>query len=154
MEYDRSQLFFILNDISKEKNLTFILKIPTRLTGINPLSWKVPASRSCPVHVRVHTHTHTLTRAAPGHPPGSRTNRPAGGTEVTSSERCGGEGPTFRQLPAEACFLDPGPPPPPDPNRDLGHEVQASPSAPHAGKSGPLFPGPGGDRDGHDRRLP
>lgn len=67
MEYDRSQLFFILNDISKEKNLTFILKIPTRLTGINPLSWKVPASRSCPVHVRVHTHTHPCTPPPPTH---------------------------------------------------------------------------------------
>lgn len=53
--------FFILNDISKEKNLTFILKIPTRLTGIKSLSWKVPVSCSRPVHVRVHTHTHTPT---------------------------------------------------------------------------------------------
>lgn len=73
MVYGRSQFFFfILNDISKEKNLTFILKIPTRLTGIKSLSWKVPVSCSRPVHVHVHTHTHTpthtLTQAAQGHP--------------------------------------------------------------------------------------
>lgn len=61
MVYDRSQFFFILNDISKEKNLTFILKIPTRLTGIKSLF--VMESPSLPflssAHTCTHTHTHT-----------------------------------------------------------------------------------------------
>lgn len=62
--------FFILNDISKEKNLTFILKIPTRLTGIKSLfvmeSPSLPflsSARTC-----THTHSHTHTQAVPGHP--------------------------------------------------------------------------------------
>lgn len=70
MVYDRSQFFFILNDISKEKNLTFILKIPTRLTGIKSLfvmeSPSLPflsSARTC-----THTHSHTHTQAVPGHP--------------------------------------------------------------------------------------
>lgn len=66
--------FFILNDISKEKNLTFILKIPTRLRGIKSLF--VMESPSLPFlsSARTCTHTHTLTltlsltQAVPGHP--------------------------------------------------------------------------------------
>lgn len=68
--------FFILNDISKEKNLTFILKIPTRLRGIKSLfvmeSPSLPflsSARTC-THVHTHTHSHSLslTQAVPGHP--------------------------------------------------------------------------------------
>lgn len=61
MVYDRSQFFFILNDISKEKNLTFILKIPTRLTGIKSLF--VMESPSLPLLSSARTWTHTPTHS-------------------------------------------------------------------------------------------
>lgn len=61
MVYDRSQFFFILNDISKEKNLTFILKIPTRLTGIKSLF--VMESPSLPFLSSARTWTHTPTHS-------------------------------------------------------------------------------------------
>ena len=48
--------FFILNDVSKEKNVTFILKIPTRLTEIKFLM----ESPSLPFLSSAHTCTHTL----------------------------------------------------------------------------------------------
>ena len=75
MVYDRSQ-YFILNDISKGGNLTFILKIPTRLTGIKSVSvMESPSARMC-THTHTHTHslslslshTHTHTQAVPGRP--------------------------------------------------------------------------------------
>lgn len=63
MVYNRSQ-YFILNDISKGENLTFILKIPTRLTGIKSVSvMESPSARMC-----THTHSHTHTQAVPGRP--------------------------------------------------------------------------------------
>lgn len=68
MVYDRSQFFFILNDISKEKNLTFILKIPTRLTGIKSIC---NGKSQPPVPVQctyMYTYTHTHTQAVPGYP--------------------------------------------------------------------------------------
>lgn len=86
MVYDRSQFFFfILNDISKEKNLTFILKIPTRLTGIKSLF--VMESPSLPFlsSARTCTHTNTLSHSGRARIPssgGSWTNCPACGTEV------------------------------------------------------------------------
>lgn len=69
MVSDRSQLyfFFILNDISKEKNLTFILKIPTRLTGIKSFIGKSqpPVPVQC---TYMYTYKHSHTQAEPGYP--------------------------------------------------------------------------------------
>lgn len=58
------------NDISEENNLTFILKIPTRLTGIqsvfvmeSPSLPSLSSARTCP-----HPHSRAHTQAAPGRP--------------------------------------------------------------------------------------
>lgn len=70
MVYDRSQFFFfILNDVSKEKNLTFILKIPTSLTGIKCLfvmeSPSLPFLSSARTCTHTHPHTHSGRAGTP-----------------------------------------------------------------------------------------
>lgn len=105
MVHNRSQFFLILNDISKEKNLTFIRKIPTRLTGIKSLfvmeSPSLPSLSSARPCTHAHTHAHTLRRCRDT-PGGSRTSGPACGTEVNQLGALRLGGPTFRPAPGSS----------------------------------------------------
>lgn len=101
MVHNRSQFFFILNDISKEKNLTFIRKIPTRLTGIKSLFVLESPSLPSLSSARPCTHAHTLglRQDTPGD---SRTSGPACGTEVNQLGALRLGGPTFRPAPGSS----------------------------------------------------